>query len=358
MSLMVLTVLPYLVQHIQYAITRGRQEAEADVAREQLQGAPDTASVYRAVAKVIAPTVVGIEVEQGNADEEADEWSNLFGPHRAVSAGSGVIVDATGDIITNYHVVTKAVSITVELSDGRTISEVDVVGADPLTDVAVLRVRSGGLTPAAWGDSDKMEVGDQVLAIGNPYGLTSTVTAGIISAKDRRGIGQQSIYQSFLQTDAAVNPGNSGGPLVNLKGEVIGINTAIFGHTYQGISFAIPSNIVHRVYEEIKAKGKVARGWLGVDLQELTPRLGRQFGVTDGRGALIRAVVPNSPAAQAGLEPGDIVVQWSGKPIKDADALRLAIADTPVGKDCPAVVVRDRQRMEVTVHVTERPAKM
>lgn len=358
LAMLVVWAVPYLVENVEYAWVRGRERASADVAREQLKTVSASSNVYRQVAKVIAPSVVGIDVVQGSGDEAVDEWSHRYGHEQRATSGSGVIVSADGDIITNFHVVANASSITVELSDGRQISNVELLGADRLSDIAVLRIRTEKLSPATWGDSETLEVGDEVVAIGNPYGLSSTVTAGIISAKGRRGVSGGSIYQNFLQTDAAVNPGNSGGPLVNLKAEVIGINAAIFGDAYQGISFAIPSQIVQKVYSEIKAKGKVARGWFGVDLHDLTPRVSRQLGVKDGRGALVRAVVPRSPAAQAGIAPGDVILEWDGKPIKDGDSLRLAIADTVVGKNVSVLVLRDGKRIALHVLVAERPLRM
>ena len=254
--------------------------------------------------------------------------------------------------------VANARAINVQLSDGRVTSDVEFVGADRLSDVAVLRVKSAkGLVPAAWGDSDKLEVGDQVLAIGSPYGLSSTVTAGIISAKNRSGVMENSMYQDFLQTDAAVNPGNSGGPLVNLRGEVVGINTAIFGDRYQGISFAIPSQIVRKVYEEIKQKGQIVRGWLGVALDDITPQVARRLGLEDERGALVSQLVADSPAVQAGLEPGDLIVAWNGKPVRDADSLRVLIAYTSVGEKVKVKIIRRGRPMELTTSVGQKPTR-
>jgi serine protease Do len=352
-------VAPIVVENVQYAITRGRQRAEADVAREQLGAQPDATNIYTNVAKVIGPSVVGIEVVQGaGAGEEAvDEMSGLYGGRVAVTGGSGVIIDASGDVITNFHVVANARAINVQLSEGRVVDEVEFVGADRLSDVAVLRIKAKGLVPAAWGDSEKLQVGDQVLAIGSPYGLSSTVTAGIISAKNRSGVMSNSMYQDFLQTDAAVNPGNSGGPLVNLRGEVVGINTAIFGDRYQGISFAIPSQIVRKVYDEIKQKGQIVRGWLGVSLEELTPQLSRRLGVGDTRGAVVTQVMADSPATQAGLEPGDVIVAWGGKPVRDVDSLRAMIAYTSVGQSVKVKIIRQGRAMEVSVSIGQKPTR-
>ena len=190
-----------------------------------------------------------------------------------------MIVDAEGYIITNYHVVDRASEVNVELSDGSK-HRAQVVGIDPATDLAVLKIGAANLTAAPWGKSSDLEVGDPVLAIGNPFGLARTVTAGILSATGRHAVVENVNYQDFLQTDAAVNPGNSGGPLVNMKGQVVGINTAIVGPTYQGISFAIPSDMVHQVYDQLIRSGKVARGWLGVSMRELTPEESEKLGVS------------------------------------------------------------------------------
>jgi len=210
--------------------------------------------------------------------------------------------------------------------------------------------------PAQWGDSDKLEVGDQVLAIGSPFGLAATVTAGIISAKERRGIpvSEALYYQDFLQTDAAVNPGNSGGPLVNLSGQIVGINTAIFGDRYQGTSFAIPSRIAQEVYQKIRAGEKLARGWLGVSMQRLTDSLAERLKLPEPRGALVADVVEGSPAEKAGILPGDVIVEWNGRTVNDINDLRFLVAATKVGSQVKAVVYRDGAKVELTVTVAER----
>jgi serine protease Do len=229
------------------------------------------------------------------------------------------------------------------------------VGEDAASDLAVLKINVPGLVAAKWGDSDKLNVGDQVLAVGSPYGLARTVTAGIISAKGRRGMALGSVYQDFLQTDAAVNPGNSGGPLVNMRAEVVGINTAIYGRAYQGISFAIASNIAQDVCERLRKTGRVERGWLGVQLQEIDPRLASRLRLKNTRGALVSAVVAGSPAERAGLQPGDVILQWNGKPINSRDDLPLAVAATPVGKSAKVLLVREGQQMELAVTVGPSP---
>lgn len=350
--LVAVLVLPYLAESLQFAITRGRERAQAEVAKQQLASVPAGTSRYALVAKAIEPSVVGIVTARGGGQE--DEWSHLSdgGSAQAEAIGSGVIVDPAGYIVTNYHVVANASQIVVKLSEGRPVAGVTVIGEDAATDLAVLKIDVGGLVAARWGDSDKLEVGDQVLAVGSPYGLSRTVTAGIISAKGRRGLAVGSRYQDFLQTDAAVNPGNSGGPLVNMQGEVVGINTAIYGRAYQGISFAIASDIAKSVYDRLRKTGRVDRGWLGVQLQEIDERLAARLRLKDARGALVSAVIPNSPAEKAGVQPGDVIVRWDGKPINSRDDLPLAVAATEVGKTVTVVLVRDGQQVELPVTVT------
>ncbi len=352
-------VLPYLVEQVQFAITRGRARAEAEVARVQLAEFPEHVSRYRIVAKAIEPSVVGIETSRPVTPGREDELSELFGQrfprYRAEGKGSGVVVDEKGYIITNYHVIDKASEVLVKLSDGRTLRNVTVVGVDPLSDIAVLKVQAHGLTAAPWGDSEELEVGDPVLAVGSPFGLAQTVTAGIVSAKGRRGVVQDINYEDFLQTDAAVNPGNSGGPLVNLKGEVVGINTAIYGPAYLGISFAIPSQIARDVYQKLRDTGTVARGWLGVALQSLDDDLTQRFGLDNANGALVTAVLPESPAAEAGIRMGDVIVEWNGKPVADPAELSFAVAATRIGSKATVVLFRDGRRREFEVTVAERP---
>ncbi len=359
--LVIAVVAPYLAEQVQYSITRGRLRAEAEVARTKLADLPDGASTFSLVAKALEPSVVGVKTTRVVDDGKGDELSFLFGRiprYRSQGQGSGVIVDASGYVITNFHVIENATEVVVELSDGRTIRDVEVMGADPLSDVAVLKIDAGALIAAPWGDSDKLDVGDPVLAIGSPFGLASTVTAGIVSAKGRRRIVENLDYQDFLQTDAAVNPGNSGGPLVNLKGEVVGINTAIVGHAYQGISFAIPSDLAHEVYERLKTTGKVARGWLGVSLQTLDDRLIERFGLDTTDGALVAGVFPNSPAADAGIEPGDVIVEWNGEKITDPGELGLAVASTKIGSTAKVVLIRNGAEVTKEVDVVERPVQM
>jgi S1-C subfamily serine protease len=269
-----------------------------------------------------------------------------------------VIVDERGYVVTNFHVVHGASEIQVSLSDGRMLPA-RVVGVDSLTDLAVLRINGDGLVAAEWGDSDEVAVGAMVWAVGSPFGLQSSITFGIVSAKHRAGMAGK-MYQDFLQTDAAVNPGNSGGPLVDADGRVIGINTAIVGQAYQGVSFAIPSSVAKEVYERLKANGRVARGWLGVQLGDLTAEVAQRLGLSEPRGAIIMGVVDDpevqSPAKDAGLRAGDVVISWNGKPIdKSSDLIRL-VAMTEIGSKARVEVIRGGSRLTVEVIVSERPA--
>ena len=347
---------PVLAERVQYALTRGEQRAKADVAAERLADLGSTTEAFRLVAQRIGPSVVHIDAVQVVQPRggQFDDWSDFFGPRQMTGQGSGVIIDESGYIITNNHVIANAAEIAVRLSDGRMIGNVQVVGTDPPTDLAVLKIEASNLYAAQWGDSNDLEVGDWVLAIGNPYGLDRSVTAGIVSAKRRRTVGS-SAYQDFLQTDAAVNPGNSGGPLVNLQGQVVGINTAIVGRSFQGISFAVPSDVAREVYQRLRETGQVARGWLGVRMQELTPELVEQLQIPNGRGALVADVVPGGPAAEAGIEQGDVIVRWNGDEVADPIDLGLIVARTTIGSVAEVVVMRDGNEVSLRVSVGTRP---
>lgn len=357
--LIVALAVPVLAERIQYAITRGEERAKADVAREQLADLGSTTEAFRLVAQLVGPSVVHIDTIQVVSPRAGlmDDGSNFFGQHQMTGQGSGVIVDETGYILTNNHVIANASQLRVHLSDGRAVDDVQIVGTDPPTDLAVLKINASNLRAATWGDSNQLEVGDWVLAVGNPYGLDRSVTAGIVSAKRRRQVGS-SAYQDFLQTDAAVNPGNSGGPLVNLGGEVVGINTAIVGRSFQGISFAIPSDVARDVYERIRESGAVARGWLGVRLQELTPELVEQLMLPLGRGALVAEVVPRGPAAEAGIEQGDVIVRWNGEEVADPIDLGLIVARTEIGSVAEVVVMRGGEEVTLEVSVGARPDRV
>lgn len=274
-------------------------------------------------------------------------------PRKAL--GSGFIISPDGYALTNYHVVENADSITIKLLDEREFSA-KVIGFDKDTDVALLKIDTNEKLPAVkMGDSDKMRIGDWVVAIGNPFGLSHTVTAGIVSAKERvLGSGP---YDQFIQTDASINPGNSGGPLFNLNGEVIGINTAIIQQA-QGLGFAIPVNIAKNIVDQLRSKGKVSRGWLGVSAQELTADLAEGFGQKDLRGALIAQVYPDSPAAKAGLVSGDIVIAVGGKKIHNPTELTTAIGLYPPGSGVDLTIIRDGKQITLKMKLGDREAGM
>ena len=268
--------------------------------------------------------------------------------------GSGVIVEANGLIVTNNHVVAKSDEIKVFLSDKREF-KAKLVGTDAKTDIAVLRIEAEHLPTIAWADSDKLEVGEFVLAVGNPFGLTQTVTLGIVSALGRAaGIAE---YEDFIQTDAAINPGNSGGALVNTNAELVGINTAIFSQSggNMGIGFAVPSNLARSVVDQLVKHGKVVRGWLGVSIQDLSAELAPQFGLSEPKGALINEVLDDSPAKKAGLERGDVIVEYDGKAVENPTQLRNAVAQTGVGKKVVIKFIRDKKSREVDVTIVEQP---
>jgi serine protease Do len=266
------------------------------------------------------------------------------------SLGSGFIIDKEGYILTNNHVVEKASSIKVKLSDEKEY-DAKVIGKDAKTDIALIKINAKNSLPVAiLGDSDRLEVGDWVLAMGNPFGLEHTVTAGIVSAKGR--VIGQGPYDDFIQTDASINPGNSGGPLFNLKGEVVGINTAIVSGG-QGIGFAIPVNVAKNLLSQLKSKGKVVRGWLGVIIQKVTPELAKTFGLKESEGALVSDVMDNSPASKADIRRGDVIISFDGKKIKEMDQLPRIVAATPVGKKVKVALIRDGKIVDVDVTIEE-----
>jgi serine protease Do len=272
------------------------------------------------------------------------------------SAGSGVIFDSNGFIVTNNHVVEGATQITVTLSDRREFSA-KVVGTDPKTDLAVVKIEAKDLPSLKWAEYEKLQVGDLVLAVGSPFGLSSTVTLGIISALGRGNVGIAD-YEDFIQTDAAINPGNSGGALVNVSGELIGINTAIFSRTggSEGIGFAIPSSIALDIVDSLQKTGKVVRGWMGVAIQEITPALAKSFKLPEQRkGVLISDVNENGPSHAAGVKRGDVVISFNGKEVQNVSQLRNLVARTIVGKDAQVKVLRDGKEQTIAVKVAERP---
>ena len=274
---------------------------------------------------------------------------------RQQGMGSGVIVNPDGYIVTNNHVVAEGDEIQVVLGDQRKF-EAELIGTDPKTDLAIVKIEASGLPFLSWGDSSTLEVGEMVVAVGNPFGLNQTVTMGIISAVGRAGVGLAD-YEDFIQTDAAINPGNSGGALVNVQGELIGINTAIFTRSggYMGIGFAIPSNMAKGVARSLEAHGTVVRGWLGVSIQDLTPDLAKQFETTDTKGALVTDVVEGSPAQDARFRRGDIIREYDGRPVPNATKLRTYVAETSPETKVGVGILREGKRERLTIVIGQMP---
>ncbi|MGH7820881.1 MAG: DegQ family serine endoprotease, partial [Candidatus Binatia bacterium] len=274
-------------------------------------------------------------------------------PFRQKSLGSGFVIDKRGSILTNNHVIEDADEIIVKLSDG-TEHEAKVLGRDKKTDIALLRVEGATKAePLTLGNSDSLQVGEWVMAIGNPFGLENTVTAGIVSAKGRHiGAGP---YDSFIQTDASINPGNSGGPLINLKGEVVGLNTAIFSRSGGniGIGFATPINLAKDLIPELEAKGRVTRGWLGVLIQKVTPEIADSLGLEEATGALVADVMKDGPAKEAGIEVGDVIVEFNGQEVKESNELPLLVARTGVGQTVKVRVIRGKSEKAFEVKIGE-----
>jgi serine protease Do len=267
--------------------------------------------------------------------------------------GSGSIVGKDGYILTNNHVVGNSDRIVVRLHDGQEF-EAELIGADPPSDIAVIKIAANELHPIQMGNSDEVKVGETVIAIGNPFGLTQTVTLGIISAKGRSNVGITD-YENFIQTDAAINPGNSGGPLINLEGKLVGVNTAIFSKNggYQGIGFSVPVNMAQIIMQDLIAEGKVSRGWLGVGIQNLTAELAQAFGVKNTKGSLITKVMPSSPAETAGLIKGDIVIRVNQRKVKNSSQLRNYIAEAGAWADVTLEVIREGKAEIIKVTLDE-----
>jgi serine protease Do len=333
---------------------------------------PDLITAIQDVARRAIPFVVHVEATERQSVtnpllpfENDPFFQHFFGnsrlPHQlereVTGLGSGILIDSQGHILTNSHLVNGATKVKVVLSDGRSYTDksVKIVGIDTKTDLAVLKIPGkGDFSYAAFGNSDKIEVGQWVVAIGDPQGLDHTVTQGIISAKHRRGIAEPSNYQDFLQTDAAINPGNSGGPLLNLDAEVIGINTAIMSSSggFEGIGFAIPGNMASRVARQLIASGRVERGWLGLTIQNLTPELAQSFGMSSTKGALVANVLKDGPAEKAGIKQGDVIVTYRGKPVDNPDTFRNEVADAPVGQSVTLTMLRDGRYSDIDVAVS------
>ncbi|HSB82715.1 MAG TPA: DegQ family serine endoprotease [Candidatus Methylomirabilis sp.] len=337
---------------------------------ESRQAPSSTSSPWIGVAKEDTSAVVNISTTQvvknpmafdngggsGPGDPFQEFFRHFFGDMprslRTHSLGSGFVIREDGYVVTNNHVVDSATDITVKLSDGRQFPA-KLIGRDEKTDLALLKIDAKNLPVLSLGDSDKLAVGEPVMAIGNPFGLEGTVTTGIVSAKGR--VIGEGPYDNFIQTDASINPGNSGGPLVNMAGQVVGINTAIFSQTggSVGIGFAIPINEAKGVLPELQAKGHVTRGWLGVSIQTVTPELAKALHLEKDKGALVAQVMPNSPAANAGLKEGDVIVEYEGHAVTKSSDLPRLVASTPIGKSATVKVLRDNHPLTLTAQIAE-----
>ncbi len=322
----------------------------------------------------VSPAVVTIKSETTTTENEGGDENipapfrdlfNQFGqgqkqpqqPHKALSAGSGFIIDKAGYVVTNNHVVDASKKITVTLPDKREFIA-KLVGTDPVTDVALLKITSDRPLPTVeFGDDKRLRVGDWVVAVGNPFGLSNSVTAGIVSSLGRNNIDSAQQYTNFIQIDAPINRGNSGGPTFDLHGQVIGMNSMIFSPSggSVGIGFAIPASLIHDVIDQLKTKGKVSRGYLGVNIQTVTPEIATSLGIKDSKGAMVAEVVPNGPAAKAGFEQGDIVTAINGVAVEDATDLTRKVASVPTGQAATFSVVRQGKPLQVKVTIATRP---
>jgi serine protease Do len=322
---------------------------------------------YAPVIKKVSPSVVNIYTSKTlRLDPALRQYlREMYGldrvpsERRQQSLGSGIIVSQDGYILTNNHVVEGADEVKVALPDEKTVYDATVVGTDPQTDIAVVKVAAENLPAITFADSGKIEVGDVTLAIGDPFGVGQTVTMGIVSAKDRGGIGITN-YEDFIQTDASINPGNSGGALVDAAGRLVGINTAILSRTggNQGIGFAVPVNLARYVMERIVVDGKVTRGYLGVKIQPITSDTAKQSKLSQPVGALIAEVTPGSPGEQAGLKPGDVVTEFDGKSVTDSRHLQLMVAEKPPGSRVSMKIVREGKEQTLTAQLGELPAQI
>ena len=346
-------------------LERNTSSAVVPVLESATPAATTAASSYRSAAQAATPAVVSISTSKAPARNPyaSDPWFRFFYGDQADSQpqtglGSGVIVSPAGYLLTNHHVIEDADEIEVQLSDGRRASA-KVIGTDPETDLAVLKVGLDKLPVITLGDSEQLAVGDVVLAIGNPFGVGQTVTSGIVSALGRNQLGINT-FENFIQTDAAINPGNSGGALVDAQGRLMGINTAIYSRSggSMGIGFAIPTSIARNVMEAILRDGKVTRGWIGVEPQELTPELAAYFDTELREGVMITGVLQNGPAAQAGVRPGDVIVDIAGQPIRNVAGLLAAVAALPPGQPARLEVVRRSTRQQLQVVPAQRKASV
>ncbi len=322
---------------------------------------------YTRLVQAVIPSVVSITTSRRVQTDSGpvDPFEMFFRNRRLrtpqertqTSLGSGVIVSKEGHILTNHHVVANMDKIEIQMTDGR-IEPAQLIGTDEQTDIAVLKINTKDIVPLPLGDSDQVKAGQMVFAVGNPFGLQETVTQGIVSAKGRRAVADSGV--EFLQTDAAVNQGNSGGPLLNLRGEIIGINSAIFSTSEEGawlgISFAIPANVARRALESVLKTGRIVRGYLGVTMKDITPDMARQIGLKDTAGTIVCDVLPGSPAEKAGIQKGDVIRRFNGRPVKDILGLRSSVAETDLNSSVELTIVRQGQEKTVTAQIAEAPA--
>ncbi len=330
----------------------------------------ETSRAFVEVAKKAIPAVVSVKVEKTVKERgpsyhsplDEDLLERFFGPRyyrrppqerQQVGQGSGFIISSDGYILTNNHVVGGADKIVVTLQDGKKFDDAKIIGTDPKSDVALIKIEGEDLPVIELGDSDALDVGEWVIAVGSPFGLQATVTVGVVSAKSR-GVGLAE-YEDFIQTDAAINPGNSGGPLLNIEGKAIGLNTAIFSQSggYMGIGFAIPINLARSITDQLKKSGKVTRGYLGIVMhpEKITPELAEVFGLKDNKGVLITEVMPDSPADKAGLKRRDIIVEMDGEAVEDWQSFRNIVAMLEPGKKVTLNVFRDGKKKEIKVEI-------
>jgi serine protease Do len=366
MRAMIVALALFLAGGIGFGVERGIAQSPA-----QLPSPQDLSRTFISIAKQVKPAVVNIDVTEevkrtssssmrqrgGSQLPFPFPFDDQEGPSKQRGTGSGVIISPDGYILTNNHVAGKATKMKVKLSDGRELTA-KLVGADPETDLAVIKIDASNLPYAKLGNSDSLEQGEWVIALGSPFGLEQTMTAGIVSAIGREltGTGQQ--FTKFIQTDASINPGNSGGPLINMNGEVVGINSMIYSRSgaSEGIGFSIPSNLASKVYGQLVKNGKVQRAFLGVYPAQITPAIARNFNFKGTDGALVRDLsTDKGPAAQAGLRSGDIITEIDGKAIKSPSQLVEIVADMPVGKSVRIKYIRDGVEQTANVVLAERP---
>ncbi|MCA9197886.1 MAG: trypsin-like peptidase domain-containing protein [Planctomycetales bacterium] len=355
-------LVPFVVEEVQYAKTRGRQRAEYELAGQQLEQTSlrTLSDSYELIMQRIAPSVVHIKTSRISDMGEMHRQMGLPNHPEVNGMGSGVIMSADGKVMTNYHVIEGVEEVDVLLSDDRPIPA-KVIAVDPANDLAVLQVSQRNLIAAEWADSDVLNEGALVWAIGSPFGLTRTITSGIVSSKSRTQFGGRAI-QDFIQTDVALNPGNSGGPLVNVDGKVVGINTGIIGEPYKGISFAIPGNLARNAFDDMMNGRIKPSGYLGIRMSQITVPVADRLGLPEVSGVLVLEVRMNrrspTPAEQAGLQVGDVVLSWDGAEVASPVVLGHMVAQTPIGSQVTMEVWREGQVLSLPVVVAERPLQL